>query len=673
MCAMKNGLAFLICLFGLRMMAQDTVLVCHQQEVTLFPLEALNTKSIEFSPTYYQNGIVFVVAREKNRFLDPKTGQAYFDLMYADIGPDGTTGKSISFSPNIRTQYHEGPCCFNSDGTHLFFTRSNVSGGTGISDEKGQVQLKIFEAQKGETDWENIRELPFCSDQYSVAHPALSEDGMHLIFSSNMPGGLGGMDLYMVDREGENWSLPVNLGAGINTKGNEVFPFWHANGYLFFSSDGLEGKGGLDLFVTSWIREYQFTGIQHLDMPFNSSRDDLGLIVSDDGTAGYLASNRKPTMGKDDLYRWNSPASLFCTPPEAPVLLKEILVKNESGSPVDSAYVWLIPMSQEGPVLYKEYFSTELKPNPEKSGTFYLKWGVIDTLSTATAEAITSATGSATLSSVLNSTYILVVQHDGYNPYVEVFPQDLVPGEVTLKKVQVIPVEPVKPCLNTRFAVYNEDGSIQLNGAGIELSGTCLMKTERIYTDEIGKSSICLSQGCSIKAVIDQEGYATHTFSFTPNEENELWSIYLKSSEGLTAEPAPIASGTVIVLDNIYYDFNKSEIRKGEAGELIALADILKQYPDLKIELTSHTDTRGTAEYNLELSRRRSESSKSYLVLLGVNASRIETKAAGESAPRNKCLDDVPCSEVEHQYNRRTEVRIINPAQGMEVKYKSEG
>jgi outer membrane protein OmpA-like peptidoglycan-associated protein len=127
------------------------------------------------------------------------------------------------------------------------------------------------------------------------------------------------------------------------------------------------------------------------------------------------------------------------------------------------------------------------------------------------------------------------------------------------------------------------------------------------------------------------------------------------------------------VLDNIYYDFNKSEIRKGEAGELIALADVLKKYPDLRIELTSHTDTRGTAEYNMELSERRSASSKSYLVLLGIDGKRIITKAAGETQPRNNCVDGVPCTEAEHQFNRRTEVKIINPAEGMQVKYKSEG
>ena len=211
-----------------------------------------------------------------------------------------------------------------------------------------------------------------------------------------------------------------------------------------------------------------------------------------------------------------------------------------------------------------------------------------------------------------------------------------------------------------------------LANAQITLSGPCLTPDVRISTNTEGISSTCIP-GCAVKAEIQHEGYANHTFTFTPTEDDEHWNVYLKSSKDLTAPTAPIASGTIIVLDNIYYDFNKSAIRSSDAGELKALADILTKYPDLTIELTSHTDTRGTAEYNMELSERRSESSKSYLVLLGINPARIVTKATGESMPRNKCVDDVPCTEAEHQYNRRTEVRITNPAQGMEVRYKSNG
>jgi outer membrane protein OmpA-like peptidoglycan-associated protein/Tol biopolymer transport system component len=666
---MKFYFLYILCCMASLGKSQNTLLICRQDQVGMFSLENVNTKSIEFSPTFYQSGIVFVEAREQNKFLDPKTGRAYFDLMYTDIGSDGVTSKVVSFSPNIRTQYHEGPCTFNHDGTEIYFTRSNLSGGTGINDEKGQVQLKIYHGVKGAEDWEAISELPFCSNEYSVAHPALSDDGKYLVFMSNMPGGYGGMDLYIVNNENGTWSTPVNLGPEINTKGNEAFPFWHASGVLIFSSNGHGGQGGLDLYATAWNGKDGFKGLQHLDAPFNSGKDDLGLIISADGKSGYLSSDRKPTKGKDDLYRWSSPESILCAPNLEPLTTKELLVRNEGLIPLDKSFVWLIPMNQDGPSLFKEHFKTEVLPNEDNSGTSYLKWGLTDTLSRASANASSNPDGRATFNTDRKSTYILVVQHDGFAPYVNVFSEDMIPKEVILK---ALPKKSTH-CLNTRFLVYNETGDLILNGASIELSGSCLKEPLTIYTDGNGLARHCLPDNCPLKATIEQEGYATHTFTFTPNEDDELWSVYLKSGENLTAAPSPIASGTVIVLNNIYYDFNKSEIRKSDAGELSGLAKILNQYPDLKIELTSHTDTRGTAEYNMELSQRRSESSKAYLVSLGIDPSRIATKAAGESQPRNKCVDGVPCTEEEHQYNRRTEVRIINPAQGMEVKYKSQG
>jgi outer membrane protein OmpA-like peptidoglycan-associated protein len=579
---MKYISTYFLCFFTCLVLAQDSSYVCSVDEVEIFPLDNINTKSIEFSPVFYQTGIVFVVAREKNKILDPKTGKAYYDLMYADLGYGGTTAKSVDFSPNIRTQYHEGPCAFSSDGQEIFFTRSNLKGGMVVNDENNEVQLEIYSAIKGEEDWEDITVLPFCSDEYAVAHPAISDDGLYLVFASNMPYGYGGMDLYIVDRLSGTWSEPVNLGPTINTKGNEIFPWFHPDGYLLFSSDGHPGKGGLDLFITAPDDHYQFKALQHLEAPFNSKKDDLGLIVSSDGTTGYFASDRKPTKGKDDLYRWTSPRSIFCAPPKDPRIKRVVMVVDEAGIPVDNAYVWLIPMDQDGPSLYRDNFETNLVPDAKRQGDFYLQWAVSDTLSTETADAISNTEGKVSLMADKKMDYIVVGQHNAYNAYVKIASGKNLPSFITLTKLEAtVPME-------------------------------------------------------------------------TPEPET------------------PIASGTVIILDNIYYDFNKSAIRQGEAGELVALAKTLKQYPELSIELTSHTDTRGSAEYNMELSEKRSESSKSYLVLLGVDASRITTKAAGESSPRNKCVDGVPCSEEEHQYNRRTEVRITNPEKDMKIKYKSD-
>lgn len=345
---------------------------------------------------------------------------------------------------------------------------------------------------------------------------------------------------------------------------------------------------------------------------------------------------------------------------------KEILVTNESGESVPDAYIWLIPMEQEGPSRFKEHFNTELVPDADKPGSFYLRWAVNDTLSIQTADAISGSNGRVNLNVDKAETYAVVVQHNEYLPYVNIINGENIPSYIRLVKAPDIP----NNCFNTLFTVYNAEGTKRIENASIFLTSQCLPKPLQLNANEEGNAANCLPVGCSVKAEIKHSGYAPQIFTFSPSEDNEHWPVYLKSVDVKSSPTSTIATGTVIVLDNIYYDFNKSAIRKSDAGELNGLANILNEYPDLTIELTSHTDTRGSAEYNMELSQKRSESSKNYLVLLGVAENRIVIRAAGESMPRNHCTDDVSCTEAEHQFNRRTEVRIINPAQGMEVKYK---
>ena len=128
--------------------------------------------------------------------------------------------------------------------------------------------------------------------------------------------------------------------------------------------------------------------------------------------------------------------------------------------------------------------------------------------------------------------------------------------------------------------------------------------------------------------------------------------------------------GSVIVLENIYYDFNKSAIRTGAARELDALATLMKQFPSMEIEMVAHTDSRGSEEYNLKLSLKRAESAKRYLVSQGIEAKRIRALGYGESKLRNDCADGVNCSEEEHQYNRRTEVRVARLDAPVRLKYQ---
>ena len=152
----------------------------------------INTKGLDSSPIFYNNGLIFV-GEKKNGPIDRKTGTRYFDLFYSEIDKNG-----IPLPPDRFSQFINGP--YN---------------------KKSAVVLKIYQAQRGTDDWINVQELPFCSDDFNTAHPSLSADGTKLYFSSDRPGGYGGMDLYFSEKIGERWSAPKNLGPKVNTTGKE--------------------------------------------------------------------------------------------------------------------------------------------------------------------------------------------------------------------------------------------------------------------------------------------------------------------------------------------------------------------------------------------------------------------------------------------------------------------
>lgn len=219
-----------------------------RRDITLRNASGINTPAREFSPALYEDVLVFV-SQHKSGPVDPKSGETYLELFYSELDPNGMPQKRDNYSLQINTELNEGPVTFSRNGDRIYFTRNNIMNGVAKKNAHGQTGLKIFEARRGIYDWENVRELPFNSDDYSCLHPALSADGKKLFFASNKPGGYGGMDLYFVEKTGETWSKPINLGSEINTDKNEVFPYLHESGLLFFASDRADGFGGLDLYL----------------------------------------------------------------------------------------------------------------------------------------------------------------------------------------------------------------------------------------------------------------------------------------------------------------------------------------------------------------------------------------------------------------------------------------
>jgi Tol biopolymer transport system component len=186
----------------------------------------------------------------------------------------------------------------------MYLTRNTSKHGKEIANANGEFTVKIYVKQKQGDDWMGETLLPFEDDEYTFCHPTLSADGQRLYFTSNMPGGFGGMDLYVSRRlPNGDWSAPSNLGAKVNTAKNELFPFMSQEGTLFFASDGREGGQKLDLFRIDL--ENKTANAISLGAPFNTEADDFGFMLLPNGKKGYFSSNRKGGFGGDDIYEFD--------------------------------------------------------------------------------------------------------------------------------------------------------------------------------------------------------------------------------------------------------------------------------------------------------------------------------------------------------------------------------
>jgi WD40-like Beta Propeller Repeat len=289
----------LVCLIlrGAELIAQNDIIKVRNEAT-------INTAFQEYSPAFYQNGLIFIasnpaVATEKKE--DSNTGKATTSLFFATRNAEGILQNPAPFAEELTTKFYDGPLSFNNDGSMIYFTRSNLKKGKPVKAKDGLVKLKIYSAEKKDNKWVNIQELPFNNAEFDCEHPSVSSDGRRLYFSSNRPGGFGGMDLYVSTLINNKWSDPVNLGPKINTDKNEIFPFSHPDGKVIFASNGHDGIGNLDIFFTmktdtGWIYP------RILPEPINSRSDDFGLILSADKKLGYFSSNRASGNGDDDIF-----------------------------------------------------------------------------------------------------------------------------------------------------------------------------------------------------------------------------------------------------------------------------------------------------------------------------------------------------------------------------------
>ncbi|CAA9199124.1 Peptidoglycan-associated lipoprotein [Flavobacterium bizetiae] len=275
----------------------------------------MNSSYSDYGSAVYDNKLIFTSARDtggvaKNNFK--WTNKSFSKLYMVELMPDGNVSEPKKFRRKENGKYNESTPIFTKDGRTMYFTRNNFIDGKRGVNEKQVTLLKLYSSELIDGKWKNIKELPFNSDQYSTAHPALSVDEKTLYFASDMPGTLGQSDLYKVSINGNGaYGTPINLGPSINTEGRETFPFISEENELYFASDGRPGLGGLDVFVSKIQEDETFDEVQNVGEPVNSKQDDFAFVISKKRN-GFFSSNRSSGYGLDDVYRFTETKRLVC-------------------------------------------------------------------------------------------------------------------------------------------------------------------------------------------------------------------------------------------------------------------------------------------------------------------------------------------------------------------------
>jgi peptidoglycan-associated lipoprotein len=528
----------------------------------------INSKTSEYTPSISGNGQEVYFASfgaDDVIYVDEKRDEESYARIFVAAKDDNGWDKPKALSGEInRPEFHNSNVTVSPDGRTLFFSRAQLQGNT-------VGESKIFFSTGGSESWKGAEEVKGVNGDYIAKHPTPGElfGKEVLFFSSNMDGGYGGFDLYYATKikEGE-YNDPVNLGEVINTPGDEETPHYR-DGTLYFSSTGHPGLGGFDIFYSVWDGTV-WSDPSNMGRGFNTSVDDYGLTLDNEGYFGMLSSNRpggKSAYGRtccDDLYQVNI---------EKMVVDLVVGLFTEAKKPLTGCTVYLIPVQND----------------------------VMGTPASNDTGDDSNVTG---FDLSVDMPYMVIANHPDYYPD------------------------------TTRF-----------NTVGVTESKTFEQR------------------------------------------------LYLKPKP--VPPPVPeydtIVTNQPIVLENILYDFDDDRIRDEAESDLEYVLELMTKYPDMKIELSSHTDKEGNDEYNEDLSQRRAESARRWLVRKGIDRDRIVAKGYGEKQPKTvtpqtaakynflkegdvlteefvRALEDPNDQDEADQLNRRTEFKILEGPKSIEIK-----
>lgn len=470
----------------------------------------VSTDKSEFGAVLYNNDLYFTSARNGARKNYGWNEEPFLDVYKAVLGDGGNFSEATTVN-ELNSKYHDGPVTITSDGNTIYFSSDSFREGSFEKDKVNKLKLgknNLYKATKNGDKWENIKPLSINSKEYSLSNPSISRDGKTLYFSSNMPGSLGGVDIWKVSVNGDEFGAPENLGPKVNTEGNESFPFIaDDNSTLYFASSGKQGLGGYDVYQIDLSK-----GTESFNMgkPINSEKDDFSFSFNKAKNMGFFSSNRN---GNDDI---------FSAIPLCGVDVLTIVTNAKTGEILSNAKVSILDEK-------KNIIATETS----------------------------NAKGEVTFRVECEKAYSIQASKDGFE--------------------------------GNSFAVAKSKGPQAKVDAALQ----------------------------PIDVIV------------TPTE---------------------------IILKPIYFEFNKSNITQEGAFELDKLVQVMKNNDQLVIMAKSHTDSRGSDNYNLNLSDRRAKSTVQYIISKGIDASRISGKGFGESEPKVQCN---PCTEDQYSQNRRSEFLIV--------------
>ena len=455
------------------------------------------------------NNVYFASARNTSKRSSNFNEEPYLDIYRATYNANGTISDAVAVD-NLNTRWHDGPASITNDGNTMYYGSESFNEKEFTKDKAKNSKfgkIYLYKATKEGDKWANSKPLPFNNKEYDVRNPSISKDGKTLYFSSNMPGGFGGEDIWKVSVNGDEYGTPENLGAKVNTEANESFPFITDDNILFFSSNGKTGFGGLDVFKLDLNKGTEAINVGE---PVNTSKDDFAFTYNATKKVGFFSSNRD---GVDNIYK----ADPVCNV-QALVRVKDA----KTGKVIEGATVLLVDEKQK------------------------------------TVSNQTTALNGETLTGVL---------------------------------------------CNTAYS-----------------------------------------------AQVSKQGYESGVFEVA-KAENEQVVV-----EALLTPIMPIITEREVILQPIYFEFNKSNITAQGAAELDKLVMVMNEYPNMVIFAKSHTDSRGSDKYNMNLSDRRAKSTVQYLISKGIAKDRISGQGFGESEPKVACK---PCTEEQYAQNRRSEFLIV--------------